>query len=640
MAGIAGIVGGEPTRHDALIAQMSQSLTHSARAKADLWSDSRAALCRVRSGHDNPETQPLFDRDRTRCIVMFGECFGYEQKKAELERQGHRFEHPRNDAEFCLKLYEAEDERGLAQLSGSYSFAIYDVGQGELILVNDRLGSRSIFYGTTPDGRLIFSTQVSSVLCSPDISRELDVGAALEFCALQRVLGSKTYHKAVAVLPPASILRFRDGRVTVSPYWEMRYRPEAGSAKDYAAELAATFKRTVSHVSRGGARVAMLLSGGLDARMVVAAADGDLTCVTFGDYMNPEAETAREIAAAKGFGFQFLQRESDHYPNLIDAAIELGGGMHAFNHAHTVGFAERFPERFDVVTHGYAPELLFRGSSLPKVIRHLGSIEIGERLDPKLNASNLAERIFSRGYSLLGKGCAELLSPVGRDVLMETLAADARQMIAEASAASSDVYDQFLWPDVRYHARYPSMLFETSLRAYRTERSFVLHNEVLDLHLRMPRALRSDSRLWVEALNRLDRRIARIRNANTGFSPTMPPPLAGALKTASNWVTRLPLVWRLSKARPTAESPRPGASPISWPRFDWLIRNNHLLRQRITSTLSDPDALPPQYFDHIAIRRVVDDHLAGRRQSRTILFALLTFGSWHKKYVCRTVSHA
>jgi asparagine synthase (glutamine-hydrolysing) len=635
MAGIAGIVGGERARHDALLAEMSKSLTHSVRAKADLWSDSRAALCRVRSGNDNPETQPLFNRDRTRCIVMFGECFGYEQKKAELERQGHRFEYPRNDAEFCLKLYEAEGERGLAQLSGSYSFAIYDAGQGEVILVNDRLGSRSIFYGTTPDGRLIFSTQVSSVLCSPDISRELDVGAALEFCALQRVLGSKTYHKAVAVLPPASILRFRDGKVTVTPYWEMRYRPEAGSASDYAAELAATFKRTVSHVSRDGARVAMLLSGGLDARMVVAAADADLTCVTFGDYMNQEAEAAREIAAVRGFGFQFLQREPDHYVNLVDAAVELGGGMHAFNHAHTVGFAEHFQERFDVVTHGYAPELLFRGTSLPKVVRRLGAIEIGERLDPELNASNLAERIFSRGYSLLGKGFAELLTPLGLEVLMETLAGDARQMIAEASAASSDVYDQFLWPDVRYHARYPSMLFETSLRAYVTERSCVLHNEMLDLHLRLPRVLRSDSRLWVKALAKLDRRIARIRNANTGFSPMMPPSLAAMLETASAWATHLPLVWRLSNARRTAESLRPGVSPISWPRFDWLIRNNQALRQLITVTLSDPDALPPQYFDHTAIRRLVDDHLADRRQSRTILFALLTFGLWHKKYAFR-----
>lgn len=633
MAGIAGVIGSGPGDHGALLDRMAASLVYSPHATAETWSDPFAALCRVRAGSGRDRARPVFARDRSKCIVMFGECFGYEQKKLELERQGRRFDRPSDDAEFCLALYEAEGVRGLAALSGSYCLAIYDLSRRELLIISDRLASRPVFYGTTPDGRLIFATQVASVLEEREVSRELDLAAALEFCALQRVLGTRTYHKGVAMLPPASVLRFAAGQVTIEPYWTMQYRPQPGSIDDYAEELAATFRRTVGHVCRGGARVAMLLSGGLDARMVVAAAEGTISCVTFADYMNPEAETARDIAAAKGCDFFFLQREPEHYVRLMDAAVRIGGGMYAFNHAHAIGFVEQLPQPFDVVTHGYAPELLFRGSSLPRLTRRLGPIELGERLDPSLEHSNVAERIFSRGYSLLASGFPELLTQSARQVLAETLAADARQMIAEASAASADVYDQFLWPDVRYHARYPSMLFEVSLRPFMTERSFVFHNEVIDLHLRMPRELRSDNRAWLKALARLDAKIAGIRDANTGFAPGMPVAAASLLGAGKVLLGGLPLLWRLGRRRgATQDGGPPGASPISWPRFDWLIRHNTGLRQLLEETLADPTALPPEMFDLAQVRALLARHLRSEGQHRVVLFALLTFGLWHQKY--------
>ncbi len=632
MAGIGGVLDAKPSDDDGLIGRMAATLTHSARAKTEIWSDSRTAFCRVRSGIDNPEPQPVFGRSREKCIVFFGECFGYDQKKAELIRNGHRFEFDSSDAEYCLALHAAEGEAAFAQLSGSFCFAIYDLVSRELLVVSDRLGTRPVYYALTPGGRLVFATQVSAILRSPDVSRELDAGAAAEFCALQRVLGTKTLHKQVAMLPPASVLCFREGTIDVRPYWTLRYRSEPGTAEDYAEELAAVFRRSVGHVCRGGARVALLLSGGLDARMVVAAAETKLHCVTFGDYENPEAETARQVASAKGWGWQFLRRGADHYFRLIEPALDIGSGMHAFNHAHAIGFVDEIAQQFDVVTHGYVPELFFRGTSLPKVARRIGGLEIGKRLDPTLSASNLAERIFFRGYSLL-PGAAALLTPAGRQTLSETLAADAGEMIGRATAASADVYDWFLWPDVQYHARYPSMLFEMALRPYLTERSFVFQNEVLDLHLRMPRALRSDNTVWLKAMRKLDGRVAGVRDANTGFSPFLPPVMLSLINAGVKLAPRLPLVWRLAAAGTSKAESRRGLSPISWPRFDWMISNHKGIRELITATLTDGEALPAHLFDAGAVRHVLDEHLAGARPNRNILFALLTLGLWHKKHV-------
>ncbi len=52
----------------------------------------------------------------------------------------------------------------------------------------------------------------------------------------------------------------------------------------------------------------------------------------------------------------------------------------------------------------------------------------------------------------------------------------------------------------------------------------------------------------------------------------------------------------------------------------------------VTDTLNDPEALPPEIFDLEQVNRLLVDHLANLSHQRTILFALLTFGKWHKKY--------
>lgn len=633
MTGIAGAIARAEFDANTLLARMAVPLQIAPASRSEHWSDRYAGLCRVHCSRENRHQQPVFNRERTRCIIMFGECFGYERRRQELLRKGYECQ-PDNDAEFCLQLYEACGTKGFEQLSGSFCLAIYDLEQRELLLVSDRLGTRPLFYGMTPEGKLLFATQVSPVLSEPSVNREIDIAAVVEFCSLQRVLGDKTYHQGVRMLMPGTVLRYKKGEVTLSPYWHPDYRPEAGSRAEYAEELAMAMRHAMKHVHRDSSRVAMLLSGGLDARMAVAAAGEKLICYSFGDYENPEVQTARRIADAAGFEFRFLQRHPDHYPNLADRAIEIGSGMHAFNHAHALGFIEDIVTDCDVVTHGFVPELLFRGYSLPRVSGGLLAFRTGKRLDPTLSQSNLPQRLFHRGYSLLGKGVEKLFAPDIRESLQSRLLETAQALVNEAGPHAANVYDRFLWPDVYYHSRYPSMLFELSLRAYMNERSLVFHNEVIDLHLKLPVALRADNRLWLNAMESLNRHVAHVADANTGHTPFLPTIFESGIEEGKSLIRRLPLLWRLGThaGRQQPLKMKQGLSPISWPRFDWMVRNNAAMRNLITETLNDPNALPPHIFDRKHIQALLAEHLAGRGQHRIILFALLTFGRWHGKY--------
>lgn len=641
MGGIAGIVGASGAEQGDLLQAMVDALTFTPRGRVERHVDGSAALAVVSLGPPGDGPNIARSDDGARTLLLFGECFDHEETCKRLERPGRRLHHPANDAEVCLALFEEEGVAGLAKLSGSYAAAIHDARSRQLTLVSDRLGTRPLFHARTADGRLVFSTQVSAVLRCTAVPRGLDLAAVLEYCTLQRVLGEKTHHAAIRLLPPASVMTFDGMQTRVSEYWRMQYSPRPGSADEYAEELAAVMRRSARHLHRGGAKVAMLLSGGLDARMIVAATDTPVHCYTFADYFNPEVQAAQEVAQARGFDFTFLQRQPDHYVDLADRSVEIGGGMYTFNHAHAIGFLDRIAEECDVVTHGYVPELMFRGTSLPRVPRRRFGVEIDDIPDPSLTFDNLPQRLFQRGYSLLSQGAPQLFSATAARELDTALAQTTQMLVAQAQRASANVYDQFLFPDVHDHARYPSMLLEISLRSFMQERSMFFNNEVIDLHLRMPLELRSSNAVWLKALGRLDRKVANAVNSNTGHRALMPPAVAATLDAAASRAASLPLAWRWHAARDKAASAgaSPGGSPVSWPRYDWMIRHHPKLRTLIDKTLSDAAALPPHIFDQAKVRALFDDHLSGKGNHRSLLFTLLTFGLWNKRYGDGAVPH-
>jgi hypothetical protein len=63
-----------------------------------------------------------------------------------------------------------------------------------------------------------------------------------------------------------------------------------------------------------------------------------------------------------------------------------------------------------------------------------------------------------------------------------------------------------------------------------------------------------------------------------------------------------------------------------------MLRNNVQLRQLVQATLKDLLALPPHIFDLAKVEAMLAEHMAGHANHRNILFVLLTFGRWHKKY--------
>jgi asparagine synthase (glutamine-hydrolysing) len=630
MSGIAGIVGRAQDDPDqsSLLDRLARSLRFIENAQTDIWQDARSGLIRVHHEATNKEPQPILNQTGTLAILFFGEIFDYEDDARRLARTSLPFRYPDNDAEFALRLYEDQGIASFAKLDGSFALAILDLRSQEILLVTDRFNSRPLFYALHGYGSLVFASQVSTVLRHPKVYRDIDRSALFELLHFQRVLGAKTLHKSVRKVPTGSFLRYREGKTSVTSYFQVRYRPENKPESHWIKEMSWVMRRAAERVTRGDHRFGMLLSGGLDSRMVLAASERELHCFTFGDFKNQEYLKAEKIALAKGFDCTFMERSPTHYVDMFDRAIELSGGMYSFIHAHSIGVTDQLREHCDFLLHGFAPELFFRGTNLPHVQRRvLGHASI-QTLDRTITKNNLSSAIISKlKYSLHHDNPKQVFQQELHSDFDNSLLSAVGEVLREAECWNGTVYDSFLAFDTHWHSNYPSFLFETSIRPFIGERSIVFHNEVLDLHLRMPVRYRKDSRVWCKAIVGLDGPIGSVPDANTG-QPILRSPLTAAALDLVHSALRKARLTSSIRTRPL----EPGHSEESWPNFPEQIRHNGALQALIKETIFDPHALPQDIFDLQAIDALFNEHIDGRANHHQLLLLLLSFGGWNLRY--------
>jgi len=419
------------------------------------------------------------------------------------------------------------------------------------------------------------------------------------------------------MLAPGTTLTACRGKVSLDCWFNMEYRPERHSDVEWAEEIAAAFSRSTRNAMAESSSVGLLLSGGLDSRMVVAAAERPIRCFHFNDWRNRECRSAERIAAKRGFPFRYIERPDAHYVRLFDAAVDVSDGLYGFVHAHPLGLIPT--DEADVVMHGFAPELFFRGTNLPRIGRTGHEI-----VDPDLTADTVAAKIVtSLKYSLASRRPHQWFTPKLRDGFAGTVRRSADELLSEARQASTSPYDWFTWADTRYHVKYPSFLFERCLRPFHIERSVTLQNHVVDLHLRLPVEARSNSRIWNLAVRRLNSAVARVPDANTGQSPVLPR-LANATLALPSRLAR-----RVKKPHPPDP---PWRSQRSWPNFSLQISHDPRLRNLIAGAIRNDEALDPDIFDRSRIDAALAEHVEGRANHQESLLLLATIGEWHRRY--------
>lgn len=334
MCGITGIFDTRETRpvDEDLLGRMNQAHFHRGPDAGGVHMEPGVGLAHRRlsiidlSGGQ----QPLFNEDGSVVVVYNGEIYNFAELTAQLQAAGHVFR-TRSDTETIVHAWEEWGAACVQRFRGMFAFAIWDRNRKRLFLARDRLGIKPLHYALLPDGRLLFGSELKSLMCDPQLPRRIDPRAVEDYFAYGYVPEPRTILRDVFKLAPGCTLMFERGKKQPQSqrYWDLPFKDNGiRRVEDATDELTARLReavqvRLVSEVPLGA-----FLSGGVDSSAVVAMMAGlsdqpvNTCSISFGDPAFNETEYANQVARKYHTDHQVEEVDPGDF-DLIDMLARL-----------------------------------------------------------------------------------------------------------------------------------------------------------------------------------------------------------------------------------------------------------------------------------------------------------------------------
>ncbi|HVX63783.1 MAG TPA: asparagine synthase (glutamine-hydrolyzing) [Pirellulales bacterium] len=642
MCGIAGAVwtdAGEPIERETL-QRMTDALAHRGPDDRDEYSSHLAAhtypgaLAGVALGFRRLSiidlatgAQPLSNEDGTIWIVFNGEIYNFLSLRKRLQGSGHQFR-TAGDAETIVHLYEDEGIDFLRHLEGMFALALWDANHRQLILARDRLGKKPLVYRQEPE-RLLFASELKSLLQVPGVPRDIDPGAVDEYLTYQYVPHPNTIFRGIHKLPPGHYAVYRDRRLQVSSYWKPDFSQEIERpAAEYKAELRSTLTAAVEKRLQSDVPLGAFLSGGVDSSIVVGLMAQLMRepvrtfSIGFPVAEYDETSYARQVSERLGTIHQEFRVEPDGVeilPKLVWYYDEPFADSSAIP---TYYVSKMTRQQVTVALTGDGGDELFAGYPRYRAVEIGGWFDRLPRGLMKLAAGEFWQRLPSgqRQKSYVRK-FKRLVGALGRPAERRYL--DWISIFNEARRA--ELYDE------EFIARLPeSDPFDFLAAAFARSRGRdpITAASLADLTTYLPCDLMTKVDIASMA-NSLECRQPFLDHHVVELAAAMPRRLKYRFGRGKRILTEV-----FSDLLPLSVRRRPKMG-FGVPLGHWF---RHELRDFAQDVLLDSRALGRGFFRPQAVRNMVEDHQAGRYDHSYRLWALLVFELWQREWVDQAVT--
>ena len=269
--------------------------------------------------------QPIYNEDRSVVVVLNGEIYNYAELRENLRRAGHTFATD-GDTEVIVHLYEEYGPDCVEMLHGMFAFALWDSRRRRLVVARDRLGKKPLFYAERA-GAISFASELAALLQDGDIPREVDHRALHAYLGFLYIPAPLSAFQAVRKLPPATVMVYEGGRVSIKRYWSLDFsrKREVHDIEELHEEIRQAIRTAVRRRLVGDVPMGAHLSGGIDSSAVVAAmareASGTIKTFSIGfDHKSfDELPAARQVA--EHFGTE--HREFTVRPDAVEILPQI-----------------------------------------------------------------------------------------------------------------------------------------------------------------------------------------------------------------------------------------------------------------------------------------------------------------------------
>ncbi|MFQ5560238.1 MAG: asparagine synthase (glutamine-hydrolyzing) [Nitrospinota bacterium] len=272
MCGICGFISStDVPDSQAILHSMCDAIVHRGPNAEGVYVDGRAHLGMRRLKIIDLETgnQPIFNEDKTVVLLFNGEIYNFRELKDTLLKQGHQF-YTSSDTEVIAHLYEEYGEGFLSHLNGMFGISLWDKKEDKLILARDRMGEKPLYYSQTKSG-FLYGSELKSLLCYPDMTKELNKNSIYHYFSFNYVPGPETIYENVFKLLPGEYLTLKNNIIGKKRFWTPKFQIDPKTKLEEVEERLfdelgkAVKQRLISDVPLGA-----FLSGGIDSGIMVA----------------------------------------------------------------------------------------------------------------------------------------------------------------------------------------------------------------------------------------------------------------------------------------------------------------------------------------------------------------------------------
>jgi asparagine synthase (glutamine-hydrolysing) len=274
MCGIFGIVSDNP-QHFAYADRQLRTIIHRGPDEEGSWKGDGVYLGNRRLSIIDLTTgrQPIFNEDRTLCIVYNGELYNFLDLRPRLESYGHVFT-THSDTEVVLHSFEQWGIDCLRRFNGMFAFAVWDTRKRRLVIARDRIGEKPLYYYVAGD-RIVFGSEIKAIVADPTVPREVSRKGLVNYLTFGHSSFPDTMYEGIFKLPPGHYMIIEGGKADVRQYWDVGdepqepVRPGAGE-EEVSNRILDLLDDSVRRRMIADVPVGAFLSGGVDSSAVVA----------------------------------------------------------------------------------------------------------------------------------------------------------------------------------------------------------------------------------------------------------------------------------------------------------------------------------------------------------------------------------
>jgi len=260
----------------------------------------RLSIIDLQTGH-----QPVWNEDRSVCVVFNGEIYNYIEIRKDLEEMGHTF-YTRSDTEVIVHLYEQFGDSFPSYLNGMFAIALWDEDKRLLILVRDRVGIKPLYYSETENG-IVYASEIKALLRA-GISREPDGEAINQYLAYGYIPSPLTGFKRIRKLQAGHIMRCSEEGYKEIEFWDLGVSASGERLDDDEMTdiIIEKLGNVIKRQTRSDVPLGIFLSGGIDSSLIASVAverchlNLDAFTIGFEDETYSELNNARLITDRLG----------------------------------------------------------------------------------------------------------------------------------------------------------------------------------------------------------------------------------------------------------------------------------------------------------------------------------------------------